>query len=348
MWTANNRRPASLNFTVIEGLMTDNLGPTDGKWVNGLSAGVQVGKAARLALTARLATVHTAVKSATEWGPDPEPVHRLRVATRRATAALDVFADVIPGKAYRKARRALKRLRRAAGAARDADVFLDAVRAWAVHQSPADRPGLHFLLGHAFARRQAAQTGLRDAIEKWQLKAEGLHCFADKSRNEKREPLGERAVTAMIGLVGDFDAAAGAEIARYRQLHQVRILGKQMRYTLELFFDCFPAAVHDRVYPRVEAVQAILGDANDSQRAAVQLGELLDEIRRTQPGSWDLVRGGIERLQAHHQLRVREQRTAFLNWWRSWQALRPDAMLAGVKTPAKLAEEPPVPSPAAP
>src|SRR5262249_25817012 len=138
----------------------------DGKWVVGLAADTPTWRAARKALKARLESAAAALAPAADWGADPEPVHALRVTTRRAGAALDAFADLLPGKAYRKARKALKGLRRAAGAARDADVFLDTLRVWAVHQSPAARPGLHFLLGHAFARRQTAQVILENALAK--------------------------------------------------------------------------------------------------------------------------------------------------------------------------------------
>src|SRR5439155_18388759 len=123
--------------------MNDARTSPDGKWVEGLTAAMPVAKAARRAIAARLEAVREALRPAAAWGPDPEPVHHLRVATRRAGAALDTFGDLLPGKVYKKARKALRRVRRAAGEARDADVFLDVVRVWSIHQSPAARPGLH-------------------------------------------------------------------------------------------------------------------------------------------------------------------------------------------------------------
>src|SRR5581483_12025917 len=138
--------------------------------VEGLTAATPVARAACRALAARLTAVHDALEPAVDWGPDPEPVHHLRVATRRAGAAIDLFSDLLPNKARRKAGRALKRLRRAAGAARDTDVFFNGVREWAVNQSPAARPGLNFLLGLAFARRESAQAELVAAIERSRAK----------------------------------------------------------------------------------------------------------------------------------------------------------------------------------
>jgi hypothetical protein len=91
------------------------------------------------------------------------------------------------------------------------------------------------------------------------------------------------------------------------------------------------------VYPRVEAVQDVLGLANDSYQASKAFDALLDAVRRTQPGLWDLVRGGIEELRSHHQQRLRDQRAAFMDWWRQWQALRPEALFAAVMTRASSA-----------
>src|SRR5438874_6648593 len=118
----------------------DGPSPGNGKWVSGLTAETAVGKAARKALALRFEALADALKPAAAWGVDPEPVHKLRVAARRASAALDTFADLLPGKLYRRTRKAVKRLRRSAGAARDTDVFLDTLRGWSVHQSPAARP----------------------------------------------------------------------------------------------------------------------------------------------------------------------------------------------------------------
>jgi CHAD domain-containing protein len=330
--------------------MNDARSPSDGKWVDGLTAATPAGKAARRAVAARLAAVRDALGPAAAWGPDPEPVHRLRVATRRAAAALDTFADLLPGKPARRARKTLKRLRRAAGAARDADVFLDGIRGWSVHQSPAVRPGLHFLLGHALAARQAAQVELAAAIEAASAdSALPIEDLRRKERGGRKETLGERAAPTVAGLVDDLTAAAGRLPDTADGLHEVRIAAKRLRYSMELFMDCLPPAVREQVYPRVEAVQDVLGEANDCHTATLRLDRLLDAVRQSQPGLWDLVRGGIEEFRVHVGQRLREQRWAFADWWRRWQALRPDQIAAGVTPPASSAAAAaarPVPAPA--
>jgi CHAD domain-containing protein len=54
---------------------------------------------------------------------DIEYVHQLRVATRRASAAVQIFAELLPKRKSRLINRRLRELRQAAGEARDLDVL---------------------------------------------------------------------------------------------------------------------------------------------------------------------------------------------------------------------------------
>src|SRR5262249_28571229 len=118
-------------------------------------------EAARLVLAARLEVVAKYLPLAVhEASRDAEHVHQLRVGTRRGDAALRIFRDCLPGRTYRHARQRLRTIRRAAGAARDWDVFLQALHQRLRESSADDLPGLDFLTGHAMGQRTAAQAGL--------------------------------------------------------------------------------------------------------------------------------------------------------------------------------------------
>ena len=95
------------------------------KWIPDLKATTPVSAAARHVLTVRLEVVRDYLPLALhEADKDPEHVHQLRVATRRARAALDIFACCLPVKVYKAARKQLRNIRRVAEEARDLDVFL--------------------------------------------------------------------------------------------------------------------------------------------------------------------------------------------------------------------------------
>src|SRR5438045_3922551 len=101
----------------------------DGKWVAGLRPDMPLSEAARTVLGVRLGTVQEHVPGAMKAAEkDPEHVHQLRVSTRRADAAMRIFRECLPGRVYHGTRARLRTIRRAAGAARDWDVFLIALR----------------------------------------------------------------------------------------------------------------------------------------------------------------------------------------------------------------------------
>src|SRR5438309_1994272 len=102
----------------------------DDKWISGLRGDMPVPEAARRVLTVRLGVVLERLPPAIDRADDDvEHVHQLRVGTRRAAAAVRIFADCLAAKLHRRTRRTLRAIRRAAGAARDWDVFLDTLDA---------------------------------------------------------------------------------------------------------------------------------------------------------------------------------------------------------------------------
>src|SRR5271163_1577748 len=97
----------------------------ENKWIEGLRPDTQLSVAGQQVLRLRLNVVGLVLPLAVqEADGDLEHVHRLRVATRRADAALSIFRSTLSEKAFHDAHRRLRRLRRAAGMARDWDVFL--------------------------------------------------------------------------------------------------------------------------------------------------------------------------------------------------------------------------------
>jgi len=52
---------------------------------------------------------------------------------------------------------------------------------------------------------------------------------------------------------------------------------------MEVFVDCFADPFRDSLYPAVEEMQEILGDANDSHVAAARLIELRDRLKASRP-----------------------------------------------------------------
>jgi CHAD domain-containing protein len=315
----------------------------DGKWISDLTAQTPLVDAARHVLMVRLEVVRDHLPPALHGlDRDPEPVHQLRVATRRAGAALEIFQDSLPDKAYRAARKHLRGIRRAAGAARDWDVFLLMLSEWGPAKDQ-HRPGLDFLTGYAFAHRLEAQTRLEMlgphplvAFDRFLMEtvaavhkprsSPDLHTLVDLAR-----PLLSR-------LLGELTQAVAADLEDYENLHQVRIIGKRLRYAMEVFADCFVASFRERLYPAVEGMQEILGRANDSFVASQRLVTLRDLLRKVQPEEWKRCRAGLTAVLQFHQRRLPRERRCFLDWWKTWHQASPEESLV-----ALLKESPPRP-----
>src|SRR5690349_18746433 len=120
----------------------------NGKWITDLTPDMPPVEAARVVLRVRLQPVFEQLPlAALEADKDIEHVHQLRVATRRAEAALRIFRSCLPGKTWRKARRHLRKVRRAAGAARDWDVFLAELCERSGKATARQQAGVDHLLG---------------------------------------------------------------------------------------------------------------------------------------------------------------------------------------------------------
>jgi CHAD domain-containing protein len=294
----------------------------DGKWINDLSADTPLAEAARRVLKVRFDMVRNNLPLAIDKaGEDVEHVHQLRVATRRARAALDVFKVCLPGKAYDAARKHLRRIRRAAGAARDWDVFLEHLTAPGKVASR-HRAGMDMLIGYAISRRAGAQTDLTD-LGRQKRPAK----FADASAElldavqacgGSLRTLIDLAVPTLAELWRELARAAAGDLDDYAHLHQVRIIGKRLRYAMEVFAGCFAARFRDELYPAIEEMQEILGLANDSHVAIGRLQEILEQVERLPPAQRKRLTAGVAALLKRHEQRLTEQADAFRKWWKHW------------------------------
>jgi CHAD domain-containing protein len=296
----------------------------EGKWITELTATTPVADAARRVLALRLEVVRDYLPLVQrDSDKDPEYVHQLRVGTRRSGAALEIFSLCLPEKDYRHARRELRRVRRAAGEARDWDVFLDGLTAG---PKPATRhqAAIDFLVGYSVAQRNTAQVALETVCESYPFAFERFLAetvaAVHKPRNEPEvRILIDLAQPMLVRLLKELHEAAGGNLDDYDHLHQVRIIGKRLRYAMEVFVNCFGPAFKDDLYPAVEKMQEILGAANDSHVAAQRLTALRVKLQISRPAEWRRFKAGLEHLLHFHEERVPKQRQLFIDWWAGWQ-----------------------------
>jgi CHAD domain-containing protein len=297
---------------------------SDGKWFPDLTADTPLPVAARKVLKTRLQVVgHFLHRALEKPEKDPEYVHQLRVGIRRAVAALDIFTPCLREKTYRKTRKRLRKVRRAAGTIRDWDVFLTS---WAdrAPKNARAKAGMEFLIGYAVAQRKAAQVSLQEAS---QAIPSGFENLASKVLAAIRKPTTKQASGRLIDvarplltdLAKQLEKAAGDKPKSFEKLHRLRIIGKRLRYAMEVFAGCYPPKFRDKLYPMVEEMQEFLGEAIDSHVASKNMASLKKSLRSTQPAVWKQCQPAFQEVIGEYQRRWRHERGQLLSWWKHWQ-----------------------------
>ncbi|HEY1602661.1 MAG TPA: CHAD domain-containing protein [Pirellulales bacterium] len=241
-----------------------------GKWLQGTLPGEPVSSATREALRARLRTVaYYLPLAAHKSDRDVEYVHQLRVATRRAVALLRIFRPLLADKDAERLDRQLKKIRRAAGEARDLDVLGRRIGDWVEQRRTAAREALLARVEHY---RDRAQAPVRKVRTKMRRKR-----FADRIdkivkrvhwRAPGQEPSFAAAAAGCLRTVAEpFFTAAAGDTADLVALHRFRITAKHLRYSMEVFAAAFDADFRTSLYPIVEDVQTRLGEIHDHAAA---------------------------------------------------------------------------------
>jgi CHAD domain-containing protein len=291
----------------------------DGKWIEGLQPTMSLADAARTALNARFNALIARWKEARDTTYDPDAIHHLRVASRRATAALDAFGDRLRRRRGRELRVQLRRLRQSAGQVRDRDVFLQQLSIWMKGRDATEQPGLDYLCGIWRHERERFR-------KKFQLRLSEHEQFSDRTetltlRGGRKSTLGERAMDAVPELLDEFASAISDGGSKPESLHAVRIAGKRLRYGLELFAVCFAPGQLDAPYALVEELQDVLGDAHDAEVNARRVQRELNTLTECGEEATARHRTGIENWLV--QLRAVEAAgpDLFSEWLTRWEAI---------------------------
>jgi CHAD domain-containing protein len=296
-----------------------------GKWIEA-TAEMATADVAYQALRLRLDHVLRMLSlAAYQHTDDLEHVHRLRVGCRRATAALSAFRPLIGGK-IKPLRRWLKRLRDAAGPARDVDVLLLELQ----NESATGTTRMRYLLEPFQQHREKLQRSLVKIAERAQVESPEGRLLQVINKCLNSIPLGKRADNGAFGpfaklglsasagvmlqlgenlLPADNKETGQAHLPDIERMHELRIAVKRFRYSIELFHSAFPAALRHTMYPQIEEMQQRLGTLNDHATMQKQYQWLMatpipsDRVV-------DLAARIVQQVEA-----VQDERLALFHWW---------------------------------
>lgn len=321
------------------------------KWIDGLAPEDSVSDACRRSLEDRLATVaYWLPLAARQINDDTEKVHQLRVSTRRAIAALKLYRDWLPRRPRRWLKQRLTQARQAAGAARDLDVLMK----WMRQELENDANEHHNddelgeVLQTAARERDEAQQPIEavakkcgknnrlgrttsDLLARVTPRGKAAEAFDDSFR--------DWAVTRLGRAAQQFFKSQPADANDLAELHQFRIRGKELRYTIELLAPAFGPHLRKECYPTVEKLQELLGDVNDCVAGAAQLRKWHQDAKSPE------VRQQFEQLIERQRQALDEGIDKYGAWWTAERAetLRRGLATAGdeheVKTSVPLPSE---------
>ncbi len=299
--------------------------------------GITLADAARLVVDQRMRSVADGLERLREeMAHSGEGVHQLRVATRRASAALLVFQPFLDEAAWSKARKRLRRMRRAAGEARACDVQLGLLNSAKEDAPETQREALEYLVRKIRRSRWRARRRIirvldrfpTSRVRRWRkglgraFRSGAAIALPVVASNEQAG--GTADSCTLIGVARLLLERVLSPLAQAAQplprgpedLHELRLAAKRLRYACELFRRCFEPDQWKRAQAQTVSLQDRLGEINDLS----DMAELVDKtigVRAAKQGtdpSDEMVQG--LRLVRHRFLQKRDtQADEFREWW---------------------------------
>ena len=255
-----------------------------------------------------------------DWS-DPKSVHDARVASRRLRSSISNFKPYLskPGLTRLK----LNAMARNLGVLRDEDVALEALQDLKEKASGAAAKGIDLTIKERQGWREEA---LRKAIKPEALdgiREELLEKLDDVDFEDTSKTLGEVAAEVIEKRVKDFLSASPHiyQPLESKELHELRILAKRLRYAAELFAPCWPEADFKAIAKEISQLQDSLGEVHDCDVWIEDLGTRLQDSRKDwDPVAAERAHAGATWLLEHFSRQRGEHYHEALSLWEEWQA----------------------------
>jgi CHAD domain-containing protein len=249
----------------------------------GIVAGDPMAEAARKTLRFHMQHM-VANEDGTRAGPDIEALHDMRVATRRMRTAFYVLADAINAEATAPYLKELKHTGRMLGRVRDLDVFREKTEAYLGAFAKSIPPDLTLLMSAWDTEYARARSKLLKYLDSERY-AQFKHAFTAYLENPLSPTSTGSAAQRVAAAVPDLIAMRLVEFyncktrldepdADLTDYHQMRIVTKYLRYTLEYFREVLEPDVEQAIN-ELKALQDHLGALQDAVVAGTHLHNVI-------------------------------------------------------------------------
>lgn len=264
---------------------------------------------------------------------DIEPIHRLRVASRRLRTALPLFASCLPNRKVKAWMGEIRLITPALGAARDLDVQIARLDGILKKNPPAQCiPGIKRIRLRLLQKREKKDCkvlSLVQAVSQKQLIVNMVGTLEPLCVVEYLPPtlalyqLSMRAIIPTRDVLLAFGEVLHNPI-NVLDLHAARIAAKWLRYTVEVFTVLYPDGLETWL-KTIRRLQDFLGNIHDCDMWGQLLPKLTERERiltveyygREDP--FRLLMPGIQILQQDFAAEREQQYTEMIQRWDGWQ-----------------------------
>ena len=301
-----------------------------------LSPGETVADAARKAIASGVESL-VRHQSSAEFG-EAEPLHQLRVATRRLRATIELFSSVIYAAQLKIFRRDLPWIGSLAGGARECDVTAALIAARATKIDPGLKDALAPMLAALEQGRKSEQARLHELFESKRyrnLLAKLAHPAIKKVGADRRLGI---VAAQLVRPASRGAARLGGKLATDAPVpvfHKLRVRIKRLRYELEMIAP-LGAKRHRKTVRRLEELQELLGSYHDIAVASAWLLSYAETSAA--PPKTMLAAGALIQSLGSRENKLRRQ---CMRAWRQFE--RSDAMhdtLEEIRRAGRLALKP--------
>lgn len=249
---------------------------------------------------------------------DAEDIHQLRVAIRRADAALITFRPLLPPGRRRRLRKRLKKLRRRAGEIRDVDVLLQRLaRPATSHTENVPSPCRHLHERRRALARTLQAAARREIDDRFTRRAARIVTRTRWREGSVEPPLSAAARSLLRPLVDRLRQAGAHDLSNLRRLHRFRVSVKRLRYAIDFVEAGLDRECSAQVRTQLSELQSQLGRVCDHAAAL----PLLDAERAALPA--DRSDEALDAVIRQERQRLADRQATFVG---SWAAGEDDAL----------------------
>jgi CHAD domain-containing protein len=320
----------------------------------GLDCAAPADEMVRLVLRTQLRAMCKLQPKALNWD-DPEGVHDMRVLSRRLRSALTDFKPYMRGSSLPNLQ--LKTIADALGDVRDEDVALAALTRLMTKAKGGAARGIELIADEHRKNQKRARAELKLAIkssiieefeQEFSAKLKAFRIVATKNSDTRRNngvtafrDVGREIILARIEELNDTSPHLYSPF-QIKELHELRILAKRLRYAIELFADCWPGSVE--IAKEVALLQTSLGELHDCDVWLDNLGTRLRQMarrgQRDEP-TRQIKAGAVALIREFAHVRTERYREA-LTRWQHWET---DGLLEQFQEALEGSSAPPETSP---